>query len=114
MSAPELSAPARILVAEKIAPAGIALLKERFDVDIADGWSAEELADRIGGYDGILIRSATRLTAELIERGDRLKVIGRAGVGSTTSTSRPPRGAASSSPTLRSPTSSRRPSTRSP
>ncbi len=81
MSAPELSAPARILVAEKIAPAGIELLKERFDVDIADGWSAEELADRIGGYDGILIRSATRLTADLIERGERLKVIGRAGVG---------------------------------
>ena len=34
------------------------------------GWSAEELAERIGGYHGILIRSATQLTAELIERAD--------------------------------------------
>jgi D-3-phosphoglycerate dehydrogenase / 2-oxoglutarate reductase len=81
VSAPELSAPARILVAEKIAPAGVDLLKERFDVDVADGWTDEELAERIGAYDGILIRSATRLTADLIERGERLKVIGRAGVG---------------------------------
>ncbi len=44
-------------------------------------WSAEELADRIAGYDGILIRSATQLTAEVIGRADRLKVIGRAGIG---------------------------------
>jgi D-3-phosphoglycerate dehydrogenase len=81
MSAPELTAPYRILVAEKIADSGVDMLRERFDVDLGDGWSAEELADRIGGYDGILIRSATKLTAELIERGANLKVIGRAGVG---------------------------------
>jgi D-3-phosphoglycerate dehydrogenase len=81
MSAPELTAPFRVLVAEKIADTGVDMLRERFDVDLGVGWSAEELAERIGGYDGILIRSATKLTAELIERGANLKVIGRAGVG---------------------------------
>jgi D-3-phosphoglycerate dehydrogenase len=81
MTAPELTAPYRILVAEKIADGGVEMLRERFDVDLGVGWSADELADRIGAYDGILIRSATKLTADLIERGDRLKVIGRAGVG---------------------------------
>jgi D-3-phosphoglycerate dehydrogenase len=81
VSAPELAAPYRILVAEKIADTGVDMLRERFDVDVADGWSDEELAERIGAYDGILIRSATKLTADLIARGENLKVIGRAGVG---------------------------------
>jgi D-3-phosphoglycerate dehydrogenase len=81
MSAPELTAPYRILVAEPIADSGVRMLRERFDVDLGVGWSAEELADRIGGYDGILVRSATKLTADLIARGENLKVIGRAGVG---------------------------------
>src|SRR5919205_518481 len=80
MSAPELTAPYRILVAEPIAEGGVRMLRERFDVDLGVGWSTEELAERIGAYDGILIRSATKLTADLIERGERLKVIGRAGV----------------------------------
>ena len=56
----------RVLVAEQIADSGVDLLRERFAVDVGVGWSAEELAERIGGYDGILIRSATQLTAELI------------------------------------------------
>jgi D-3-phosphoglycerate dehydrogenase len=81
MSAPELTAPYRILVAEPIAEGGVRMLRERFDVDLGVGWSADELAERIGGYHGILIRSATKLTADLIERGENLKVIGRAGVG---------------------------------
>jgi D-3-phosphoglycerate dehydrogenase / 2-oxoglutarate reductase len=81
VTAPELTAPSRILVAEKIAAAGVDMLRERFDVDLGTDWSAEELADRIGEYDGILIRSATKLTADLIGRATRLKVIGRAGVG---------------------------------
>ena len=68
----------KVLIREEIAPAGVALLRERFDVD-EDGDS--DLAQIIGGYDAIVIRSATKLTADLIERGDKLKVIGRAGVG---------------------------------
>ena len=68
----------RVLVREQIADAGVALLRERFDVDVdVNG----ELAERIGAYDAIIIRSATKLTADLIERAPRLKVIGRAGVG---------------------------------
>ncbi len=71
----------RILVAEPIAATGVDLLREHFDVDVADGWDGEELASRIGDYEGILIRSATKMTAELIGRGTHLRVIGRAGVG---------------------------------
>ena len=52
-----------------------------FDVELGVGWSREELAERIGEYDGILIRSATKLDAELIGRAARLRAVGRAGVG---------------------------------
>jgi D-3-phosphoglycerate dehydrogenase len=68
----------RVLVREPIAEAGIDLLRERFDVDVD---SNGDLAEKIGDYDGIVIRSATKLTAEVLERAGRLKVIGRAGVG---------------------------------
>ena len=76
-----MSARPRILVKEKIADSGVDLLRERFEVDRGEDWTEEELAQRIGEYDGILIRSATRLTADLIARADRLRVIGRAGIG---------------------------------
>jgi D-3-phosphoglycerate dehydrogenase len=69
---------ARVLVRETIADAGVELLRERFDVDVD---SNGDLAATIGDYDAIVIRSATKLTAEVIERAERLKVIGRAGVG---------------------------------
>ncbi|HWT26267.1 MAG TPA: phosphoglycerate dehydrogenase [Solirubrobacteraceae bacterium] len=71
----------KVLVKEKIAESGVDLLRERFEVDLGVEWSDEELAERIGTYHGILIRSATRLTADLIARADNLKVIGRAGIG---------------------------------
>jgi D-3-phosphoglycerate dehydrogenase / 2-oxoglutarate reductase len=68
----------RVLVRDAIAEAGIDLLRERFDVDVEpDG----DLAATIGDYDAIIIRSATELSEDLIERAGRLKVIGRAGVG---------------------------------
>ena len=56
----------RVLVREAIAPAGVDLLRERFDVD-EDGDS--DLAEIIDRYDAIVVRSATKLTADLIERG---------------------------------------------
>jgi len=68
----------RVLVREEIAPAGVDLLRERFEVD-EDRDS--DLGEIIGRYDAIVIRSATKLTGDLIERADRMKVIGRAGVG---------------------------------
>jgi D-3-phosphoglycerate dehydrogenase len=71
----------RVLVAEKIGASGIDLLREHFEVDTAFDQDGFDLASRIGDYDGILIRSATKMTPELIEAGANLKVIGRAGVG---------------------------------
>ncbi|HEY2200520.1 MAG TPA: hypothetical protein VGH56_01425, partial [Solirubrobacteraceae bacterium] len=71
----------KVLVKEKIGDPGVDLLREHFDVEIGVDWTDEELAERIGEYHGILIRSATKLTAELIERATNLRVIGRAGVG---------------------------------
>jgi D-3-phosphoglycerate dehydrogenase len=68
----------RVLITEPIAEAGVELLRERFEVDIEPNG---DLADKIGVYDAIVIRSATKLTADVLERADRLKVIGRAGVG---------------------------------
>jgi D-3-phosphoglycerate dehydrogenase / 2-oxoglutarate reductase len=69
---------ARVLVREEISEAGVELLRSRFEVDV----DAESPLDEIiGGYDAIVVRSATKLTADLIERAERLKVIGRAGVG---------------------------------
>ncbi len=68
----------RVLIRERIAEAGVDLLRERFEVDVDfDG----DLSARIGAYDAIIVRSATRVTGELIDRAPRLKVIGRAGVG---------------------------------
>jgi D-3-phosphoglycerate dehydrogenase len=71
----------RILVKEQIADSGVDLLRERFDVDLGVDWDDDEFRKRLPGYDGILIRSATKMTEELIELGAKLKVIGRAGVG---------------------------------
>ena len=68
----------RVLVREPIADSGLELLRARFDV-VEDFDS--ELSEIIGDYDAIVVRSATALDAELIERATRLKVIGRAGVG---------------------------------
>ena len=72
---------ARVLVKEKIADSGVEQLQELFDVDLGIDMSDEELLEKIGEYDAILIRSATKLTPELIERADNMKVIGRAGTG---------------------------------
>jgi D-3-phosphoglycerate dehydrogenase / 2-oxoglutarate reductase len=71
----------KVLVKEKIGDSGVALLREHFDVDLGVDWEDGQLAERIGEYDGILIRSATKMTAELIEQATSLRVIGRAGVG---------------------------------
>jgi D-3-phosphoglycerate dehydrogenase len=71
----------KVLVKEKIADSGVDLLRESFEVELGLDMSDEELGDAIGSYDAILVRSATQVTQELIERADRLKVIGRAGTG---------------------------------
>ncbi|HYP47968.1 MAG TPA: phosphoglycerate dehydrogenase, partial [Thermoleophilaceae bacterium] len=72
----------KVLVAEKIGEPGIELLRSAgLEVELGAGWSREELEGRIGDFEGILIRSATKLDAALIERAERLRAVGRAGVG---------------------------------
>jgi D-3-phosphoglycerate dehydrogenase len=71
----------RVLVAEKIGASGINLLKEHFDVTTAFDVEGFDFESEIGNYDGLLIRSATKMTADLIEKATNLKAIGRAGVG---------------------------------
>ena len=73
-----MSSRPRVLVREPIAEPGLELLRRRFDV-VEDAES--DLASIIGEFDAIVVRSATTLDASLIERAERLKVIGRAGVG---------------------------------
>ena len=68
----------KVLIREEIAEPGVRLLRERFDVDEDRDSPLEEI---IGRYDAIVIRSASKLTADVIEKADRLRVIGRAGVG---------------------------------
>ncbi len=72
---------ARVLVAEDIGASGIELLREHFDVTVKTAWQDGELARELGGYDGILIRSASKLTAGVLADAGSLRAIGRAGVG---------------------------------
>ena len=72
----------RVLVAEKIGSSGVELLKAAgFDVEIGTGWSRAELEHRIADFDGIVIRSATQVDADLLAKADRLRAVARAGVG---------------------------------
>jgi D-3-phosphoglycerate dehydrogenase len=70
-----------ILVADPIAKDGIEILEAETPVDIHTGLDEASLLEVIGRYDALIVRSATRVTAPVIESGHRLQVIGRAGVG---------------------------------
>jgi D-3-phosphoglycerate dehydrogenase len=71
----------KVLASEKLSQAGLEQLSEHFEVDVKLGLSPEELAAVIPAYDALIIRSATQVSAELIEKAENLKVIGRAGIG---------------------------------
>lgn len=71
----------KVLVSDPIAEAGIEILSQVAQVDVKTGLSPEELVKIIPEYDALMIRSGTRVTAEVIEAGTQLKIIGRAGVG---------------------------------
>lgn len=72
---------AKVLVAEKIADDGIErLLEKGYEVDELYGLSPAELLAKIGGYDALIVRSNTQVTAELLNAASRLKIVGRAGV----------------------------------
>jgi D-3-phosphoglycerate dehydrogenase len=73
---------ARVLVTEKIAQSGLDLLaKAGHDVSVQEGLSPEELLVAIVGAQALIIRSSTQVTAEVLEAGSSLAVVGRAGVG---------------------------------
>ncbi|HVX33313.1 MAG TPA: phosphoglycerate dehydrogenase [Solirubrobacterales bacterium] len=69
------------MVKEKIADTGVDLLRSRFEVDLGLDMSEDEFRAKLPEYDAILIRSATKMTPELIDLATNLKVIGRAGTG---------------------------------
>ncbi len=73
----------KILITDPLAPAGIEVLKQIPDVEIVERIkvSPDELKEIIGGYDVLLVRSGTKVTADVLEHAHRLKFIGRAGVG---------------------------------
>ncbi len=70
-----------ILAADGIANEGIDLLRKNFDVEVRDKISHEELLEVIPKFDALIVRSASKVTADILERGKNLKIIGRAGVG---------------------------------
>src|ERR1700690_4222060 len=74
----------KVLISDALSPAAVQIFKDRgIDVDFQPnlGKDKDKLAEIIGNYDGLAIRSATKATAKIIEKATRLKVIGRAGIG---------------------------------
>lgn len=72
----------KVLISDNLAPVGAEILRDAgLEVDINTGLPPEELKKIIPQYDGLVIRSATKATEEIIEAADNLKVIGRAGIG---------------------------------
>ena len=74
----------RVLISDALSPAAVQIFKDRgVTVDFQPnlGKDKDKLAAAIGGFDGLAIRSATKVTAKLLEKADGLKVIGRAGIG---------------------------------
>jgi D-3-phosphoglycerate dehydrogenase len=72
----------RVLIADKLSPAALAIFKERgIDADVKTGLAKDELLKIVGDYDGIAVRSATKITADVIKTAKKLKVVGRAGIG---------------------------------
>jgi D-3-phosphoglycerate dehydrogenase / 2-oxoglutarate reductase len=74
--------PPKVLISDKLSPAAVQIFKDHgLAVDVKAGLDKDQLADIIAGYEGLAIRSATKVTAKLLARADKLKVIGRAGIG---------------------------------
>ena len=72
----------KVLVAERLADAGLAVLRDKgYEVDVKLKMPPEELIATIPAYDALIVRSATKVTREVIEAGKNLRIIGRAGVG---------------------------------
>jgi D-3-phosphoglycerate dehydrogenase len=73
----------KVLISDKLAPEGVTILQECREIEVTDrpGIDAAELATIIGGFEALVIRSGTKVTASLLENAGSLRVIGRAGIG---------------------------------
>jgi D-3-phosphoglycerate dehydrogenase len=72
----------KVLIADKLSPAAAQIFKDRgVEVDVKTGLERDELIKIVGQYDGVAVRSATKITEKVIAAADNLKVIGRAGIG---------------------------------
>ncbi len=72
----------KVLISDKLSPEAVAIFRDRgIEVDVKPGLTPAELREVIGQYDGLAIRSATKVTKELLEVATNLKVVGRAGIG---------------------------------
>jgi len=72
----------KVLISDKLSPAAVEIFRGRgIEVDFKPGLEKAELLDIIGNYDGLAIRSATKVTPDVIEKATNLKVVGRAGIG---------------------------------
>jgi D-3-phosphoglycerate dehydrogenase len=72
----------KVLISDKLSPDSVTVFEERgVDVDFKPGLSADDLLACIDQYDGLAVRSATKVTKEVLDRAENLKVVGRAGIG---------------------------------
>ncbi|KZM27278.1 uncharacterized protein EKO05_0010636 [Ascochyta rabiei] len=71
----------KVLIPEKVSADGLALLQDQFEVHEKKGLSPDELKNIIGGYEALIVRSETQVTADLLNAAKNLKVVARAGVG---------------------------------
>ncbi|MDI6826961.1 MAG: hydroxyacid dehydrogenase, partial [Armatimonadota bacterium] len=71
----------RVLVSDPVAKEGIEILQKHFDVDVKTGLEKSQLIEIIGDYDALIVRSETKVTADVLDAAKNLKIIGRAGVG---------------------------------
>lgn len=73
---------AKVLIADALSPTAISVFQDRgIDADVKVGMPADELVQCIAAYNGVAVRSASKITADVIANANRLKVIGRAGIG---------------------------------
>ncbi|MFH1020571.1 MAG: NAD(P)-dependent oxidoreductase, partial [Pseudomonadota bacterium] len=72
----------KVLISDNLSPIGVQILEEAgLEVDVKTGLSPEELKAIIPEYDGLVIRSASKVTEEIIAAAEKLRVVGRAGIG---------------------------------
>ena len=74
---------AKVLVSDALAPQGLEVLQHARGLDVIDrpGCSVDELLELVKDVEGLVIRSGTKVTADVIEAADKLRVVGRAGIG---------------------------------